>query len=145
MSWLPNAMIFMVPIVGAIALFTFLAVDSWATERRKEREAYYEHELRKRMVDAGKLDGEDIRALVQFENDKAMASGKQSMVVGGMVLAGVGVGLLFGLRFIDGTAVWMVGFIPLGIGAAILLYWILFAPDAPDRPQMARRGGPDES
>ena len=34
----------LVPIVGSIALFSFLTVNGWADARRKEREAYYRGE-----------------------------------------------------------------------------------------------------
>ena len=30
-----------IPVVGSIALFSFLSVAAWSDARRKEREAYY--------------------------------------------------------------------------------------------------------
>ena len=38
----------LIPIVGSIALFSFLAVTTWSEARRKEREAYYRAETLKK-------------------------------------------------------------------------------------------------
>jgi len=120
-------MVFLIPVAGAIGLFTFLAVASWAENRRRERETYYQYEFRKRLVEAGKLDANELERLMRSEADMATERRRQGLAVGGLVLAGTGVGLLLGLRFIEDEAVWMVGFIPLAIGVAMLLYTV-FAP-----------------
>lgn len=138
MSWMPEALIFMIPIVGSVALFAFLAVAAWAAERRRERQAYYQYEFRKRLVEAGKLDAADVKSMVEFEHDADMARRKQGILAGGLIVAGVGVGLLLGLRFIDDESIWMVGYIPLGIGAGMLLYALGFARTLPNRPTVHR-------
>ena len=50
-NWIPVGRIF-VPIVGSIALFSFLAVASWSDARRKEREAYYRSETLKKIAES---------------------------------------------------------------------------------------------
>ena len=42
----------LVPIVGSIALFSFLAVTTWSEARRKEREAYYTSETLKKIAES---------------------------------------------------------------------------------------------
>lgn len=139
MGWIDSALIFLLPIVGALALFAFLSVAVWAGSRRREREAYYQYEFRKRLVDAGKLDAEDVKSLVEFEQVSSMARSKYGLRVGGVVLTGVGLGLLFGLRFIDGDPVWMVGYIPLFLGLTMLVAGYVMARGVPDEPRVARR------
>ncbi len=128
MDWFPQALIFMIPIVGAISLFSFLAVVGWAEQRRKEREAYYRYEFRKKLVDAGEMNAQQVQDLMRYEYEAEQHRRRQGMVATGFILSGVGVGLIFGLRFIDDADVWMVGSIPLFIGLAMLTYALLFAP-----------------
>jgi len=123
----PGAMWALIPIVGSVALFTFLAVASWAEQRRKERESYYRYEFRKQLVDAGKMDASDVRDLMQYEQETTLYRARQSSLVGGFVLLGVGGGLLLGLQWID-EGVWMVGYIPFFIGVALTIYAVFVAP-----------------
>ena len=128
MDWFPQAMIFMIPIVGSVALFSFLAVIGWAEERRKEREAYYRYEFRKKLVDAGEMNAGQVQELIQYEFETEQARRRQNLVAAGFILTGVGLGMLFGLQFIRDEDVWMVGGIPLFIGLGILAYAIFYAP-----------------
>jgi len=128
MDWFPHALTFMIPIVGAISLFSYLAVVGWAEERRKEREAYYRYEFRKKLVDAGEMNAQQVQDLMRYEYEIEQGRRRQGMVATGFVLSGVGLGLIFGLRFIDEPEVWMVGSIPLFIALALLAYALLFAP-----------------
>jgi hypothetical protein len=127
MHWFPQAMIFLIPVVGAAALFTFLAVASWAEERRKEREAYYRYEFRKNLVEAGKMNAEDVRSLMEYENESELYRRRTGSLVAGFVLTGVGVGMMLGLRWIDPNVA-LVGWIPLMIGIALLAYAVFVAP-----------------
>lgn len=138
MGGIAQAMVFLIPVAGAIGLFTFLAVASWAENRRRERETYYQYEFRKRLVEAGKLDATELGMLIRSEAEVANERRRQGLIVGGLVLAGTGVGLLLGLRFIEDAAVWMVGFIPLSIGVAMLLYTVLTPRQLPRTPQSPR-------
>lgn len=133
MSWMVGAI---VPAVGAIALFSFLAVIGWAENRRKEREAYYRYEFRKKLVEAGEMNATHLQELMRFEYETEMQRRRQGMVAGGFITAGVGLGILFGLQFIREEAVWMVGYIPLGIGGAMLLYALFFAPKSAPVPPL---------
>jgi hypothetical protein len=53
----------LVPIVGSIALFSFLAVAAWAEARRKEREAYYMGETLKKIAESS---GEGARTAMEL-------------------------------------------------------------------------------
>jgi hypothetical protein len=146
MHWFPQAMIFLIPVVGAAALFTFLAVATWAEQRRKEREAYYRYEFRKNLVAAGKMDATDVRALVEYENESDMYRRRAGSLVASFVLTGVGIGLLLGLRWVDENVA-MIGWIPLMIGVALMVYSAIVAPRIAPAPKQRpdHLSPPDES
>lgn len=147
MSWLLGTAVWvLVPVVGIVALFTFLAVNGWAAQRRKERESYYRYEFRKQLVEAGKMDADDVRDLMQYEQETTLYKARQSSLAGGFVLLGVGGGLLFGLQWI-GEGIWMVGYIPLFIGVALTIYAVFVAPrGAPAPPSsLQHRKPPSDS
>ncbi len=145
MDWVPQAMVFIIPIVGAISLFSFLAVVGWAEQRRKEREAYYRYEFRKKLVDAGEMNARQVQDLMQYEYETEQQRRRQGMVAAGFIISGVGLGMIFGLQFIRDEDVWMVGSIPLFIGLGMLAYAIMYAPKS--APPVAPPGAfppPDE-
>lgn len=127
---IPGAMLFLVPIVGSVSLFTFLAVWSWAEERRKEREAYYRYELGKKVLETGGTP-EQLAALFREEEtlkgEKRREREFDNRKMSGLVTLAVGFGLVFGLRF-TGEPVWMIGYIPIAIGVALLLSALLSRP-----------------
>jgi hypothetical protein len=139
MNWVADAFVYLIPITGTIALFAFLAVNSWADARRKERESYYRYEFRNQLVDAGKMDVTDVRELMQYEQELEMNRMRQANLIGGFVLIGVGVGLIFGLSWIA-EGIWMVGYIPLFIGIMLMIYALFVAPHTqPKRPASFER------
>ncbi len=125
-STIPGAMVFLIPIVGSVALFTFLAVSSYAEERRKEREAYYRYDFQKKLLETGGTP-EQIGALLLQQDEARTGRDTEGRKLGGLVTMAIGFGLLFGLRFV-GDAVWMIGYVPIAIGGAITLYAFLLAP-----------------
>ncbi|NKB89097.1 MAG: hypothetical protein GKS06_12850 [Acidobacteria bacterium] len=133
MNWVSDAVIFLIPVVGTVSLFSFLAVATWADARRKERESYYRYEFRKQLVDAGKMDANDVRDLMQYEQEANLYRSRQGSVVGGFVLMGTGIGMLFGLRWIE-EGIASVGLIPLSIGVALTVYAIAIAPRSVPTP-----------
>jgi hypothetical protein len=132
---LPGVFVFLVPIVGAIALFTFLSIASHAEEKRKEREAFYQFEFRKKMLEHSSGSA-DLQALLREEDDRRLEQEYHGRKLSGLVTAAVGVGILFGLRWIDDQPIWMVGYIPLAIGLAIFLYAVFLSP----KPGRSRPG-----
>jgi hypothetical protein len=120
----------LIPIVGSIALFSFLAVASWSEARRKEREAYYRSETLKKIAESS---GEGARIAMELMREEQQPTAKRSlegMKLGGLVTAAVGIGVMVLLRGIvqDEGPVYLVGVIPLLIGVALLVYVFLLAP-----------------
>jgi len=118
-----------IPVVGSIALFSFLAVASWSDARRKERETYYKSETLKKIAESS---GEGAKAAIELlrEQEKsAVKHRREGMKLGGLITAVVGIGvmaLLHGL--VREEPVYLAGLIPLLIGLAMLTYTFLLAP-----------------
>ena len=118
-----------IPVVGSIALFSFLAVASWSDARRKERETFYKSETLKKIAESS---GEGARAAIELirEQEKNAANRRfEGMKLGGLITAVVGIGvmaLLHGL--VRDEPVYLAGLIPLLIGLAMLTYAFILAP-----------------
>jgi len=114
--------LFMFLTIGAIALFSFLAVATWSGTRQKEREAYYKTEMLKKIAEQG---GEKNPALEYLREQERIAERKRvaGIKVGGLVNIAVGlaiIALLYGL--VPVKAVSLCGLFPLFIGVALLLH-----------------------
>lgn len=118
-----------IPVVGSIALFSFLAVAAWSDARRRERETYYKSETLKKIAESS---GEGARAAVELirEQEKNLVRRRrEGMKLGGLITAVVGIGVMALLRgLVTDEPVYLAGLIPLLIGLAILTYTFLLAP-----------------
>jgi hypothetical protein len=113
--------------VGAVALFSFIAVASWADARRKEREAYYKSETLKKIAESQGAGA--VVDLLREEHKQATIRRREGLKLGGLVNIAVGVGLMLFLGgLISDERVYLVGLIPLLIGAALLGYVVFLAP-----------------
>jgi hypothetical protein len=114
--------------VGAIALFTFLSIATWAGTRQAEREAYYKAEMMKKIAETG---GERNQALEYLREQERIKAAKQlaGLKLGGLVNIGVGLGLMIFLKaLIHGAPIYLAGTIILFVGVALLIYAFYFAP-----------------
>jgi hypothetical protein len=121
--------VFLIPIVGSIALFSFLAVASWSDARRREREAYYTAEALKKIADSSAEGGKSAVEYLREQNSIAVRKRVEGMKLGGLITAAVGVGLMIFLKGINhDEPVYLVGTIPLLIGLALVIYGFALAP-----------------
>ncbi|MGB9489496.1 MAG: hypothetical protein WCA92_03415 [Terriglobales bacterium] len=127
-NWIPVVGIF-VPIVGSIALFSFLGVASWSDARRKEREAYYTSEALKKIAESS---GEGAKSAVEYFREKeksALRRRLEGIKLGGLITAAVGIGFMAMVRGLEREEpAYLVGLIPLLIGVALLVYAFALAP-----------------
>jgi hypothetical protein len=123
----PDVALFFFLAVGALSLFTFLSVATWAGTRQQERESYYKAEMLKRIAEVG---GERNPALDYLREQERIAAAKR---VGGFRLAGLictatGLGVMIFLHaLVPVHGVYLTGLIPLLIGVALLIYgyWMI--------------------
>jgi hypothetical protein len=106
--------------VGAVALFSMVAVASWASARQKEREAYYKNDMLKKIAES---QGPGLASALELLREEAKINAirtKQGLKIGGMVMVGIGVGLLVFLHeLIRDAPIYLCGLLVLLIGVAL--------------------------
>jgi hypothetical protein len=119
----------LIPIVGSIALFSFLGVATWADARRKERETFYKSETLKKIAESS---GEGARAAIELirEQEKNAAERRfEGMKLGGLITAVVGIGVMVLLHgLVQSAPVYLAGLIPFLVGVVLMLYGFFLAP-----------------
>jgi len=118
-----------IPVVGSIALFSFLSVAVWSYARRKEREENYRNETLKKIAESS---GEGAKAAIELLREQHRTVTKrrlEGMKLGGLITTVVGIGVMVLLRgLVNDEPVYLSGLIPLLIGLALLAYTFLLAP-----------------
>ncbi|MGA2964644.1 MAG: hypothetical protein ABSD64_00420 [Terriglobales bacterium] len=119
----------MVPVVGSIALFSFLAVASWSDGRRKEREAYYRSETLKKIAESSGEGAKSALELLREQEKNAAKRRLEGMKLGGLITLAVGIGMMVFLHGVEHSEpAYLVGVIPLLIGFILAAYAFLLAP-----------------
>jgi hypothetical protein len=119
---------FMGPSVGALAVFSYLAVATWSDNRRREREAYYRHDTLRKIAEA---QGGAAAALEYLRADEKNAQRRrqEGLKLGGLITTAAGVGLFaFLIAIRPDRPYYVLSLIPLLIGLALLLYAYMLAP-----------------
>jgi len=126
--------------IFVIGIFTFLSIAAWTNARKREREAFYRSELRKKLIE--KWGGESPEQLVELLRDDAKNSelhqlldiggeGSQGssrqkrdgILLAGLITTAVGIGMLIFLKTLPTPEeAANIGIIPLIVGVAILIY-----------------------
>ncbi len=111
--------------VGAVALFSFISVASWSDNRRREREAFYRSETLKKFAD---MPSSDALAVLREEERIARRQRHEGIKLGGLVTAAAGFGVMAFFRAVaPDRPVYVMGLIPVLVGAALLTYTYLLA------------------
>jgi len=118
-----------IPVVGSIALFSFLSVAVWSDARRKEREEYYKNETLKKIAESSGEGAQAAIELLREQNRTVTKRRLEGMKLGGLITTVVGIGVMVLLRgLVNDEPVYLSGLIPLLIGLALLAYTFLLAP-----------------
>jgi hypothetical protein len=129
--------LFIVPAVGAVALFTFLAVASWAESRQKEREAFYRSETLRKAIEQGGESAQSVLQIMREDELQKMRRRIDGLRLGGLITAAVGTGLMvFLYAMVPDEPVWLVGVIPLLIGIVLAGYGFLSRADPVDAKRL---------
>ncbi len=125
--------LYLVPVVGSLAVFGYLAAHEWTESRRKEREEFYRSETLRRYSEGNQPD-----MLAQFLAEEKAArhemrvQQRESLRLGGLVamMAGIGLGVMLA-GIAPEHRLYLVGLVPFLVGLAVLIYVYLLAPKMP--------------
>ena len=120
MSVMQSIPLFLFLSVASVALFSFVAVATWAAERRREREAYYRSEMLKKIAESQTGGAAGALELLREEEKIAARRRREGQKLGGLITAGVGRN--------DPEPAYLMGLIPLLIGVALMIYAYWLAP-----------------
>jgi hypothetical protein len=109
--------------IASIALFSFLTVSSWTDGRRKEREAYYKAETMKRLTEAQGNGAATVLEIIREEERIMVRRRRDGTRLGGLVTVATGLGLgIFLHAVVSEAPVYLIGVIPLLVGAALMVW-----------------------
>jgi Flp pilus assembly protein TadB len=113
--------------LGAIALFSFLAVAKWSDSRRGEREAYYKSETLRKIMEMPGATPASVQEYVRLNQANDDRRRREGLKLGGLITVAVGFGLMIFLGAAPGPApIHVLGMIPVFVGLALLIYaWFL--------------------
>ena len=115
--------------VGSVALFSFLAVSVWTDARKKEREAYYQNETAKKLVESSGAGANAAVELLREQERIALRHKREGVKLGGLITAAVGIGVMVMIRGLEhDEPAYLAGLVPLLIGVAMLTYGYVLAP-----------------
>jgi hypothetical protein len=115
-----GSMVFVFLAVASVALFSMVSIAVWSGARQKEREAYYKNDMLKKVSEAQGPGASSALELMREEAKLLAIRTQQGLKIGGLVLAGTGIGLMVFLRaLVTDAPVYLVGVLVLLIGAAL--------------------------
>jgi hypothetical protein len=113
---------------GAVAMFAWLAVDSWVNARKKEREAFYRSETIRRINESAGSADSAINFIREEERITTLKM-REGLKLMGLIITAGGIGLGSFLFMIELTQpVWSLAFVPVLVGIAMLTYIYVLAP-----------------
>ena len=124
---------YIVPAIGSVAVFGWLAVHEWVEARRKEREMFYRSETLHRFSESNQPE-----MLTRFLAEEKAArherrvQQRETLRLAGLVtmMAGIGVGVM-AAGIAPQERYYLFGLLPVLVGMALLIYVYLLAPQAP--------------
>ncbi|HWZ12932.1 MAG TPA: hypothetical protein VNX22_07335 [Acidobacteriaceae bacterium] len=118
----PEIAVFIFLSIGAISLFSFIAVASWADARRKEREAYYKNDALKKIAESPAPSAAAALEYMREQNRNTALRRREGIKLGGLITTAVGLALLIFLWKLIGPPVYLAALIPLLVGLVLFGY-----------------------
>jgi hypothetical protein len=113
--------------VLTICVFSFVSIVVWSAARRREREAFYRSETMKKLAESAGTGGTTVLEIMREQERAAIRSRRSGHKLGGLVSIAVGMGLIVFMAPLGARRpVFLVGIIPMFVGAALLAYAYLF-------------------
>jgi hypothetical protein len=124
-----NDMDFAIPGVGILAVFSYLAVDTWLENRRKEREALYRRDALQKIAET--QGGAAALEYLREEERNAQRRRRERLKLGGLITTAAGIGIgVFLYAVLPDRPIYFAGLIPVLIGLALLFSEELLSPKA---------------
>lgn len=126
MSDAVQIIIFIVPMVTTVALFAFLSIVGFAAQRRREREAYYRHEVELKLAERGELSPDRLSQMRQEEELFRWRRRREAIKLAGLITLALGIGLIVAIPSVPDGPPKLLGAIPGAVGLVMLLYVYAF-------------------
>jgi biopolymer transport protein ExbB/TolQ len=111
-----------------LLVLTFVAVLRWVDRGSSEREAFYQYEFRKKLLERGAQDASALREIFEAEERVLQRRRRERLKLTGIVAVAGGLAIVIApLLGLDWT---VVGLIAVFAGVGVLLYAWAFAPKA---------------
>ncbi len=130
---------FLVPLIGAIALLSFLAGAVWSGFCRRQEAAYYNSETGMKIATPGAAASSALD-LFREQEKSTMRRRRESQTLAGVILIAVGIALMVLLRTLEHDAaigvpagVFLVGLLPLLVGVLLADGRVSFDPEMPEK------------
>ena len=115
--------------ISVVAGCSVGSVSVWATERRREREAYYRSEVLKKIAEAQGSGAASALEFLQQDQKNWRQRVREGTKLGGLIAAAVGIALTpFLMAVVPQRPVYFAGLIPVFVGFALLIYSYMLAP-----------------
>lgn len=115
--------------ISVVAGCSVGSVSVWATERRREREAYYRSEVLKKIAEAQGSGAASALEFLHQDQKNWRQRVREGTKLGGLIAAAVGIALTpFLMAVVPQRPVYLAGLIPVFVGFALLIYSYMLAP-----------------
>jgi len=105
------------------------SVSVWATERRREREAYYRSEVLKKIAETQGAAAASALAFIHEEQKNFRRRVREGTKLAGLITGAVGIALTpFLMAVVPQRPVYLAGLIPMLVAVALLVYSYALAP-----------------
>lgn len=106
-------------------MITFVVVMVWLGQRKRERAAYYRHEMERRLIEKGEATQGSLLEMRRAEHRQEWKRRREGLRLGGLLSIAMGVGMLMAAWQMEEIGL-RSGWIPLVIGLVLFAYgqWI---------------------
>jgi hypothetical protein len=115
--------------ISVVAGCSVGSVSVWATERRREREAFYRAEVLKKIAETQGSGAASALEFLHQEQKNWRQRVREGTKLGGLIASAVGLALTpFLIAVVPQRPVYLAGLIPTLVGFALLIYSYILAP-----------------
>jgi hypothetical protein len=112
-----------------VSVFSFISINAFVDQRRRERDAFYRNELFKKLAESPADQAQRVLDIMREKDLATERRQREGMKLGGLVVTAVGLGLMAMLKLMaPHDMAWPVGLIPLLIGVVLLVHTFSKAP-----------------